>query len=157
VLQRLSPWVAAGFTSGIVILLGIWLIAVFYFNTYIFGYHTAIDQKLVSAVIESSLQNPEVQATIKNQLTQYLKSPEGKAKVIEMMKSPEAKKAFAENINSPEMQTAIMKLMEVPEFRAAVLDIVKSTPEMRVLTVLSSAIVFDNDQSTPQPSIKSLK
>lgn len=149
-LQRLSPWLAAGLTSGLVIILGIWLMAVIYFNTYILGYRSAIDQKLVSAVIETSTNNPEIQTALKNQVTAYLRSPEGKTKIAELLKSPEMVKAMSENIQSPEMRTAIIKLMEVPEFRSAVMEIIKDTPEMRVLTVLSSAIVFDTDPAKPQ-------
>jgi hypothetical protein len=156
VLQRLSPYLAAGVTTGLVIILGIWLMAVIYFNTYILGYRSAIDQKLVSAVIETSTNNPDIQVALKNQVVAYLKSPEGKAKMAETLKSPEMVKAMSENIQSPEMRTAIIKLMEVPEFRSAVLQIVKDTPEMRVLTVLSSAIVFDTDQTNqtaPSPAV----
>ena len=151
-LQRLSPWLAAGLTTGLVIILGIWLMAIFYFNTYILGYRSAIDQKLAKTVIETSINNPDIQNALKNQVILYLKSPEGKAKMAELLKSPEMVKALSENIQSPEMRTAILKLMEVPEFRTAVLDIVKDTPEMRTLTLLSSAIIFDPQQNNPTPA-----
>ena len=120
---------------------------IFYFNTYILGYRSAIDQKLAKAVIETSINNPDIQSALKNQVSLYLKSPEGKTKMAELLKSPEMVNALSENIQSPEMRTAILKLMEVPEFRSAVLGIVKDTPEMRALTLLSSAIILD-----PQPN-----
>lgn len=150
-LQRFSPWLAAGLTTGLVIILGIWLIAIFYFNTFILGYRSAIDQKLAKAVIETSTNNPDIQNALKNQVIVYLKSPEGKTKMAELLKSPEMVKALSENIQSPEMRTAILKLMEVPEFRTAVLQIVKDTPEMRTLTLLSTAIIFDPPQTNGAP------
>lgn len=148
-LQKLSPWLAAGFTTGLVVLLGLWMMAAMYFNTYLIGMRAAPDQKMMAAVIEAGLNNPDVQAAVKQQVIIYLRSPEGKARLAELIKSPEMVKAMSENINSPEMRVAILKLMEVPEFRAAVLDIVKDTPEMRTLTLLSAAIVWDPPPSQP--------
>ena len=148
-LQKLSPWLAAGFTTGLVVILGLWLLAGVYFNTYLIGMRSAPDQKMMTAVIEAGLKNPDVQTAVKQQVIIYLRSPEGKARMAELIKSPEMVKAMSENINSPEMRAAILKLMEVPEFRAAVLDIVKDTPEMRTLTLLSSAIVWDAPQAAP--------
>jgi hypothetical protein len=169
VLQRLSPWLAAGLTTGLVVLLGIWLMALIYFNTYILGYRSTIDQKMVNSVIEVGINNPDVQNALKNQLIIYLKTPDGKARMAEMLKSPEMRKALseniqspemrkamAENIQSPEMRAAIMKLMEVPEFRSAVLQIVKDTPEMRILTVLASAITLDPESKGPPSSSPAL-
>ncbi|MDR3566038.1 MAG: GerD family protein [Negativicutes bacterium] len=161
-LQRLSPWLAAGLTTGLVLLLGIWLMAIIYFNTYILGYRSAVDQKLVNTVIEASVSNPDVQTALRNQIIVYLKSPEGKARMAETLRSPEMRKALSENIQSPEMRkamsdniqspemrAAILKLMEIPEFRGAVMHIVKDTPEMRMLTTLSAAITLDPEPSTP--------
>jgi len=156
-LQRISPWLAAGLATGMVLLLGIWLMASVFFNTYIVGQRTVVDQRLMTAIIETSATNPEVQAALKNQVVAYLKSPEGKASMAEIVKSPEMIKAFSENINSPEMRQAILKLMEVPEFQSAVLNIVKNTPEMRMLTILSSAIVLDQPQdneNSPPPDMR---
>ena len=152
-IQKLSPWLAAGVTTGLVVILGLWVSGLFYFNTFILGHRSNVDQKLAAAVIEASMNNPEIQNALKNQVLQYLKSPEGKAKLAELMKSPEMVKTMSENLQSPEMRAAILKLMEVPEFRAAVLTIMKDTPEMKVLTLLSSAVVFDqNPPNPPQPS-----
>lgn len=142
-LQRLSPWLAAGFTTGVVVLLGLWLTGLIYFNTFLMGQRPAVDQKLAAKIIETSLNNPEVQTILKQQVMAYMKSPEGKARMTEMMKSPEMVKTLSENIHSPEMQAAILKLMAVPEFRAAVLAAIKDTPEMKLLALLSSAIVLD--------------
>lgn len=153
-LQRISPWLAAGLATGLVLLLGIWLMASVFFNTYIVGQRTAIDQRLIAAVIETSANNPEVQTALKNQVVAYLKSPEGKARMAEIVKSPEMTKAFADNIQSPEMRQAILKSMEVPEFQSAVLNIVKNTPEMRMLTLLSSAIVLEQPPDTGKPPDK---
>ncbi len=148
-LQKLSPWLAAGFTTGLVVTLGLWLTAGIFFNTFIIGQRASPEQKLVAALIETSLNNPEVQAAVKQQVMLYLRSPEGKARMAEMIKSPEMVKAMSENIHSPEMRAAIIKLMEVPEFRAAVLDIVKDTPEMKTLTILSAAIVWEPQPASP--------
>jgi hypothetical protein len=161
-LQRLSPWLAAGLTTGLVILFGIWLMALIYFNTYILGYRSAVDPKMVNSVIEASINNPDIQNALRNQMIVYLKSPDGKAKMAEILKSPEMskamseniqspemRKAMSENIQSPEMRSAILKLMNVPEFRNAVLQIMKDTPEMRILTVLSSAVILDPEPSAP--------
>jgi hypothetical protein len=147
-LQRLSPWLAAGLATGLVIILGIWLMAVIYFNTYLLGYRSTFDQKLVGTVIEVSANNPEVQTALKKHIIQYLKSREGKAAMAELLKSPEMRKAVADNLQSPEMRAAVLKLMQVPEFRSAVLNIVKDTPEMKILTILSSAVVLEPDKGT---------
>lgn len=148
-LQKLSPWLAAGLTTGLVVTLGLWLTAAIFFNTFIIGQRVTPDQKMVAALIETGLNNPEVQAAVKHQVMLYLRSPDGKARLAEMIKSPEMVKALSENIQSPEMRIAILKLMEVPEFRAAVLDIVKETPEMKTLTILSAAIVWDPQPAAP--------
>lgn len=145
-LQKLSPWLAAGFTTGLVITVGLWLTGAVFFNTFIMGQRATPDQKMVATLIETSLRNPDVQAAVKQQVIIYLRSPEGKARMAELMKSPEMVKALSENIRSPEMRAAILKLMEIPEFRAAVLEIVKDTPEMRTLSLLSAAIVWDPQQ-----------
>lgn len=149
-LQKLSPWLAAGFTTGLVILLGLWLLATTYFHTLLLG-QRPLDPRLVATVIETSLTNPEIQTALKNQIIVYLRSPEGKARMAETLRSPEMVKALAENIHSPEMRTAILKLMEIPEFRAAVLDIVKDTPEMRMLNILSQAIILDPPPAATSP------
>lgn len=152
-MQKLSPWLAAGVTTGLVVILGLWVSGVFYFNTFILGHRSNVDQKLAAAVIEASIKNPEIQNALKDQVLQYLKSPEGKAKLAELMKSPEMVKTMSENLQTPEMRAAILKLMEIPEFRAAVLTVMKDTPEMKVLTLISSAVVFDQNQpSSPHPS-----
>ena len=150
-LQKLSPWLAAGLTSGLVILLGIWLIAIFQFNTFILNNRSTIDQKLVAAVIEASATNPEIQTMLRNQVILYLKSPEGKAKMAELIKSPEMVTAMSENIQSPEVRKAIIKIMEIPEFRNAVLQIIKDTPEMKTLALISSAITFNQEPTSNPP------
>jgi hypothetical protein len=149
VLQKLSPWLAAGFTTGLVVVAGLWLSAAVLFNTFHIGQRVSPDQKMVATLIETGLNNPEIQAAVKQQVIIYLRSPEGKARMAELIKSPEMVKALSENIQSPEMRAAILKLMEIPEFRAAVLDIVKDTPEMRTLTILSAAIVWDPQPAAP--------
>ena len=148
-LQRLSPWLAAGITTGLVILIGLWLMAVIYFNTFLLGYRSAIDQKLIGAVIEATTNNQDVQSALRNHIILYLKSPEGKAKMVDILKSPEMVRALAENLQSPEMRGALLKLMEVPEFRGAVLQILKDTPEMKVLNILSTAIIIDEKNQVP--------
>lgn len=150
-LQRLSPWLAAGLTTGLVILAGFWLIGAVYFNTFILGQRAQVDQRLMASVVDASLKNPEVQQALKNQVTVYLKSPEGKAKMAELLKSPEMVKAMSDNIQSPEMRGAILKLMEVPEFRASVLNTIKDTPEMKLLTLLSSSITLEPETANTKP------
>ena len=148
-LQKLSPWLAAGLTTGLVVILGLWLMASMHINTFIIGQRAAPDQKVLASIIETALTNPDVQTAVKNQVVLYLRSPEGKARMAEMIKSPEMIKALSENMRSPEMRAAILKLMEIPEFRAAVLEIIKDTPEMRALSILSQAIVWDPPAVSP--------
>ncbi|MBP2645954.1 MAG: Spore germination GerD central core domain [Firmicutes bacterium] len=148
-LQRFSPWLAAGLTSGLVILLGFWLIALFFLNTYIWGQQrSAIDQKLAHTVIEATLDNPQVQTTLKNLMLDYLNSPEGKARLTEVVKSPEIASAVAESVQTPEMQTAVLKLMNNPQFKEAVLQTIKDTPEMKKLVILSAAITLDETEQS---------
>ena len=73
--------------------------------------------------------------------------------MADTLKSPELVKALAENLQSPEMRGALLKLMEVPEFRSAVVQIIKDTPEMKVLNILSTAII-DENASSPPPALR---
>lgn len=151
-LQRISPWLAAGLTTGLVIIFGIWLMAVIYFNTFLLSHRPGIDQKLVGEIVKVSVNNPEVRAALKNQVIRFLKSPEGKKALVELIKSPEMINAMSEELQSPQMRAAVLELMQVPEFRNAVLQIVKDTPEMRILTALASAVVLDPESQKGKPS-----
>jgi len=143
-LQRLPQWLATGLTTGLVLLVGFWLIAIIFLNTYIWGQQrSAIDQKLVTTVIDASMTNPQVQAELKKLIINYLTSPEGKARLTDVIKSPEMTAAIAETVQSPEMQSAIIKLMNNPEFKNALLKTIKDTPEMQKLILLSTAITID--------------
>lgn len=107
-----------------------------------------VDETMVISLIETGIKNPQVQNIIKNEVVKYLKSPEGRASMAEAFKSPEMKKSLVENLHSPELQAAILELMTIPEFRRAIFDIIKDTPEMRVLLAIAAAIIPENQQQT---------
>ncbi|MBP2655772.1 MAG: hypothetical protein H6Q73_3341 [Firmicutes bacterium] len=153
-LQRLPSWLAAGLTSGLVILAGFWLIAVIFLNTNIREQHSAVDQKLTAAIIEASINNPQAQTALKTLLINYLKSPEGKAQMTEIIKAPEMTSALAETMQSPEMQSAIINLLSKPEFKNAVLKTIRDTPEMQKLLLLSSAITVNPPEQSQSAAAK---
>ncbi|VBB05809.1 Hypothetical protein LUCI_1020 [Lucifera butyrica] len=153
-LQKVYPWFLGGVSAGLVVSLCLWLMLMPLVRLYTYDRGT-VAQSLTSSIIESSASNPELQDMMKNQVLEYLKSPEGKAKMAELLKSPEMTKAMSENIQSPEVRKAVLKLMQVPEFRNALMESIKNTPEGRILGALSSAIVLDDKQAKPVPSMPS--
>ena len=153
-LQRLPSWLAAGLTTGLVLLAGFWLIAAFFLNTYIREQRSTVDQKLTTTIIEASINNPQVQTALKTLVINYLKSPEGKARMTELIKSPEMASAVAETVQSPEMQSAITKLLNNPEFKTAVLQSIRNTPEMQKLLLLSSAITVNSPEQNQSAEAK---
>jgi hypothetical protein len=150
-LQRVFPWLCGGLSFGLVVSLALWLL----FNVYIrpivpsFRPGQNVDQVLVASIIETGINNPDVQTVIKNQVVHYLRSNEGRAKMAEVFKSPELVKALSENIQSPELRAAILELMKVPEFRAAVIDIVRDTPEMKLWSTIAAAIELEENNTKP--------
>lgn len=151
-MQRIYPFIAGGFTFGLVVAAALWLLFGQYARPFTTANSPGIDQRLVTSMIELGINNPEVQTIIKTQIVHYLKSPEGQTRMAEFVKSPEMVKALSENIQSPELRSAIIELMKVPEFRREVIDIVKDTPEMKLLTTLSSVITLDEIQLKPAPT-----
>ncbi|MCX7780004.1 MAG: hypothetical protein N2491_03680 [Negativicutes bacterium] len=156
-LQRVFPWCVGGLSFGLVVSLALWLMFSLYIRPLAPSYRGGgMDQVLVASMVESGINNPEVQNIIKNQVVIYLKSSEGRARMAEVFKSPELVKALSENVKSPELRAAILELMQIPEFRRAVIDIVKDTPEMKLLTTIASAITLDeNDGKSAETSDKS--
>ncbi|MDU4961487.1 MAG: hypothetical protein E6X17_12625 [Sporomusaceae bacterium] len=106
------------------------------------------DRSVITAIVEDSIYNPEVQQLLHAQILLFLKSPEGKAKLAEMMKSPEMLKATADNLQSPEMRPALLQLVNDPAFRDMLINIMREAPEMRVLRALDSAIEWQEDGET---------
>lgn len=144
-MQRTFPWLVGGVSFGLTVSLALWFIFGLYARPFLLPNRSVgIDQTVVTSIIETSVNNPEVQLLIKNQVISYLKTNEGRAQMAEVLKSPEMIKAFAENLKSPEFQAAILQLMKVPEFRREVITIVKDTPEMKLLTTISSAIILED-------------
>lgn len=153
-LQRLFPWVG-GFTVGLVASACTWLLLmsnVSIFATTIPNIKQGVERTMIASLIDAGVNNPDVQATLRNQVILYLKSPEGKAKMAEVIKSPEMVKALSDSMQSPEVRTAVLNMMQVPEFRAAVLEMIKEAPEMKILSVLSSAITPENQDHSPPPA-----
>lgn len=152
-LQKLSFWFIGGLTAGLAVSLPIWLMLMPALNMYVHN-KTNVEQTLTTSIIESSINNPDVQNLLKTQILLYLKSPEGKTKMAEILKSPEMINAMSENVQSPEVKTAILKLMQNPEFSKIILEGIKDTPEGKMLTALTTMINLDNQQNQSQPEEK---
>lgn len=148
-LQRTFPWVVGGVSFGLIVSLSLWLMFSLYVRPIVLPNRLGgMDQAVVTSIIETSVANPDVQNIIRNQVVNYLKTSEGRARMAEALKSPELVKALSENLKSPQVQAAILELMKVPEFRREVIEIMKDTPEMKLLTTLSSAIILEDTPKT---------
>ncbi len=106
------------------------------------------DRSAVTALLADSIHNPDVQQMLHTQVTLYLKSPEGKAKLVEMMKSPEMIEAMAENLKAPEIRPAIGQLIKDPAFRDMLLETIRATPEMKLLRLLEAEIEWNIPDET---------
>lgn len=138
-----ASWLTAGLVIGLIVSVTAWRLFSYEFETY--GISGRLhDQSVITSIVETSINNPEVQNILRTQVMLYLKSPEGKAKMVEMMKSPEMIKVMADNIQSPELRPAILSLMGEPAFRSTLITIVREAPEMRVLRLLETAVQWDN-------------
>ena len=148
-LQRTFPWLVGGVGFGLAVSLSLWFMISLYARPFTSPNRSGvIDQAVITSILETSVSNPEVQTLIRNQVVNYLKTAEGRARMAEALKSPELAKAMSENLKSPEFQSAVVELMKTPEFRREVIEIIKDTPEMKLLTTISSAIILD-DPSSP--------
>lgn len=148
-LQRTFPWVIGGVSFGLIVSLSLWLMFSLYVRPIVLPNRAGnMDQAVVTSIIETSVANPDVQNIIRLQVVNYLKTSEGRARMAETLKSPELVKAFSENLKSPQVQEAILEMMKNPEFRREVIAIMKDTPEMKLLTTLSSAIILDDTPKT---------
>jgi hypothetical protein len=143
VARKISIGLAAAGIIGIMISFVIWHSASTYMQSFLSSGKPFHDQTVITAIVEDSIHNPDVQQILRTQIMLYLKSPEGKAKLVEMMKSPEMIKATADNLKSPELRPAVIQLMHDPAFRETLVGIVRDAPEMRVLRVLESAIEWN--------------
>lgn len=101
------------------------------------------DRSVITALVEDSIHNPDVQQILHTQIMLFLKSPEGKAKLLEMMKSPEMIEVMAENLKTPELRSAISQLMNDPAFRNMLIGIVRNAPEMKLLRLLETEIEWN--------------
>lgn len=152
-LQRTFPWVVGGVSFGLIVSLALWLMFSLYVRPIVLPSRTGgMDQAVITSLIETSVANPDVQNIIRNQVVNYLKTSEGRARMAESLKSPEMTKALSENLKSPQMQTAVLEMMKNPSFRQEVITIMKDTPEMKLLTALSSAIILEDPNQTAPPA-----
>ena len=121
-----------GLTAGLVCSGVLWGIYRFHFAKYVAS-RQVVDHRLVAQLMEAAMQNPEVQQMLREAVGQYLRSPEGVARVAEMLERPEFARHISRSVNTPEFRAALLEMMQVPEFRREVLDIVRNMPEMQVL------------------------
>lgn len=144
-LQRSFPWVVGGVSFGLIVSLALWLMFSLYLRPIFLPNRSgSMDQAVVTSIIETSVANPDVQNIIRNQVVNYLKTSEGRTRMAESLKSPEMVKALSENLKTPQMKAAVLEMMKNPEFRREVIAIMKDTPEMKLLTTLSSAIILED-------------
>lgn len=141
--KNVSLGLAAAGIIGLIISAVIWQTTTTYLQPFING-KPFQDQTVITAIVENSIHNPDVQYILRTQVMLYLKSPEGKAKLIELMKSPEMIRVMAENLQSPELRPAVIQLMRDPSFRQTLLSIVHEAPEMKTLRILESAIEWND-------------
>jgi hypothetical protein len=141
--RKVSIGLAVAGIIGLMISVAVWHSVSTYFQSFTGTGKPFHDQSVITAIVEDSIYNPDVQQILRTQIMLYLKSPEGKAKLVEMMKSPEMIKATADNLKSPELRPALVQLMSDPAFRETLISIVRDAPEMRVLRVLESAIEWN--------------
>jgi hypothetical protein len=123
--------------------IAVWHSASTYIQNFLSSGKPFHDQSVITAIVEDSIHNPDVQQILRTQIMLYLRSPEGKAKLAEMMKSPEMIKVMADNMKSPELRPAVIQLMHDPALRETLVGIIRDAPEMRVLRVLESAIEWN--------------
>ena len=144
-------WVAGGFTMGTVASLALSTLLFLQINPYMQNHRQTLEQTVINKIIEKGLNNSQVQTAMQAQIITYINSPEGRSKIAESLKSPEILKMFSDNIQTPEIKASITKLLQTPEVQTAVIASLKDTPELKLLTTLSSAIVLEeNKQQTPR-------
>lgn len=146
--RKASIWLAAAGILGLLMSAVIWHTASTSLQSFINSGKPFHDQSVITAIVEDSIHNPDVQQILRTQIMLYLKSPEGKGKLVEMMRSPEMVKVMADNLQSPELRPAVIQLLHDPIFRETLIGIVREAPEMRVLRVLESAIEWTGPADT---------
>lgn len=146
--RRISTWLAVSGIIGLFLSVAVWHTASQQIHSYMSSGKPFQDQTVIAAIVEDSIHNPHVQQILHAQIMIYLKSPEGKAKLVEMMKSPEMIKVMADNLQSPEFRPALLQLMHDPGFRETLIAIIREAPEMRILRVLDEAIEWNIPESS---------
>lgn len=141
--RKFAAGLMAAGIIGLMLSVAVWHSATIYIQNLAGSGKPFHDQSVITAIVEDSIYNPDVQQLLRTQIMLYLKSPEGKAKLVEMMKSPEMIKATADNLKSPELRPALLQLMNDPAFRDTLVSIVRDAPEMRVLRALESVIEWN--------------
>lgn len=105
------------------------------------GERQSIGQQAVMAIVQNSMNRPDVQDMLAAQVVNYLKSPQGTKEMIEYLKRPEFRQAMAQQLDTPEFRSQILELMKQPEFRKALLDALEAEPEFKVLKALNEITV----------------
>lgn len=141
--KKVSFWLAAASIIGLAISAAIWYMVSAQLHTFITNANPFQNQSTIAAIVQDSIHNPDIQQILRAQIMLYLKSPEGKEKLAEMLRSPEMVKAMADNLQSPELRPALIKLLHDPYFRDALFEVIRETPEMKVLKLLDSAIEWN--------------
>lgn len=152
-LAKIWPWLAGGIMAGIIISANLWLLGTYYTHAYLAGARPQMDNQTLAALVETGINDPQVQDLLQRQIVLYLRSPEGRQQMATALKSPEMIRSMSDNMQSPELKAAILNLMQVPEFRRAVLDIVKEDPDLQVLASFSAAIApYTGRTDAPSPA-----
>lgn len=141
--RKISFCLGAAGLIGLTASFLLWYSAANYLKLYVREGVPFHDQTVITAIVENSIHNPDVQQILRTQIMLYLRSPEGKTKLAEMMKSPEMVKAMGENLQSPELRAAVIQMMRDKTFRQALIGIVREAPEMKVLRILESAVEWN--------------
>ena len=146
--KRFSIGLAAAGIIGLLMSAAVWHSASAMIQNFISSARPFQDQAVITAIVEDSIHNPDIQQILRTQFMLYLRSAESKAKMLELMKSPEVIQAMAENLKSPELRPEVIKLLHDPAFRETLIEIMRETPEMRLLQALESAVEWNTPAVT---------
>ena len=141
--KKVYLWLAAAGVISLIASAAIWQAVSSQLHTFITNANPLKNQSAISAIVQDSIHNPDIQKILHAQIMLYMKSAEGREKLAEMMKSPEMVKAMADNIQSPELRPALVNLLQDPLFRSALLEVIREAPEMKILKILDSAIEWN--------------
>ena len=138
--QRIGIWVLIGFMAGVAATAGIGAVSARHWESYLAGNAHSGDSKAIAAIVDTAAANPALQSVLREQVSAYLRSTEGKQKMLDMLRSPEVAAALAENVQTPAFQEALLRLLENPGVRRSVLGIVGDMEEIKVLRLILPAV-----------------